>query len=270
MKLISIVTLLSTLLININADSICGPGARFMVALKCGDGSTTLHCAPNNLKDRSNFCQNPNEKWAKAKCNNKGGLVLVDISNSGCFVESLCSNCDNPIAVPDLNPVNAGFESGDLTGWITTGPVGAAVLCDSTAPEGNCYAQLSTAGTGPGTDPNVLTNSHLVIPNYGGCNNFNHLLTFWYRFAAGDYLPFNDHLIVSVKDPSNNVVFSQTVDVATVGNYGDSGWHQAYVYLGAPPAGSAIYLSLSAETINVNDYILTSYSFIDGVQLLKL
>jgi len=265
MKLFSIIAVFTTL---VKADSICGPNGRFMVALKCGDGSNTLYCAPNNLKDRSQFCQNPNDKWSKAKCNNKGGLSSVDISNSGCFTESFNPNCEQP--VKDITPVNAGFESGDLTGWTTTGPESAIVLCDASAPDGNCYAQLSTSGTGPGSDPNVLTNSNLVVSNYGGCNNYNHVLTFWYRFDAGDYLPYNDKLVVNVKDPNNNVVFSQTLDVASVGDYGDSSWQFASVFLGAPPAGSAIYLSLSAETINVADYILTSYSYIDGVKLFKV
>ncbi len=269
MKSLTFISLLTTFLFkNINADSICGSGSRFMIALTCGDGSTTLYCAPNNLKDRSQFCQNPNDKWAKAKCNNKGGLVSVDIANSGCYLESLCLTCE--INVPKLNPINAGFESGDLTGWTSSGPTPAVVLCDGSSPEGTCYAKLTTSGTYSSSEPNVLSNSNLLIPNYGGCNNYNHVLTFWYRFDANDYLPYNDYLTVDVKDSSNNVVFTQTLDVASLGDYVDSGWQFASVLLGSPPAGSAIHLTLSAKTEDVLDGNLPSDSYIDGLQLLKV
>lgn len=48
-------------------DSVCGSNQRFMAAIKCGDNNTYLHCAPNNLKDRSNFCQAPNPRWLADK-----------------------------------------------------------------------------------------------------------------------------------------------------------------------------------------------------------
>ncbi len=265
MKFVVFATVFSTLLSKLNADSICGPQGRFMVAVKCGDGSNTLHCAPNNLKDRSQFCSNPNDKWTKAKCNNKGGVSSVDISNSGCFANSFNPSCEMP--VPSFSIPNLGFESGDLTGWTTTGPTPASVVCDGSSPEGNCYAQLTTDGTYAGTDFNVLTRSDLVVPNFGGCNNYVHVLTFWYRFANGDWGGyFNDQLTVSAKDASNNVLFTQTLD----SNGGSTSWLYASINLGSPPVGSSIQVTFSASTTNGGDGILPSYSYIDGLQIYKV
>jgi len=262
--------LAGALLINaIKADSICGPNARFMVAIVCGDGSKTLYNAPNSLKDRSQFCQNPNDKWSKAKCNNKGGFVSVDIEHSGCYLNSL--GTDSGIPVPDYSLINPGFEFSDLTGWSTSGPTAATVVCgDGTAPEGNCYASITTVGTGPGSEVNSLTMADLIIPNYGGCNTYNYGLSFWYRFDAEDYLPYNDYLLVELKDSTNSVVFTKYVDVSNVGDYGDSGWQYQNVFLGSPPVGSALHLSISASTSNVGDSILNSYSYIDGVNVFKI
>ena len=271
MQIVTSLTILSALMANVMADPICGPSARFMAAIVCGDGSKQLHCAPNNLKDRSNFCQNPNDKWAKAKCNNKGGLSYVDVSQSGCFAQSLNLDCDTPIAIPSFNSTNLGFDLGDLSGWTTTGPDPAVVVCDDSSPDGShCFAKLTTSGTGPGSAQNELSRTDLLIPNYGSCNNYNYVLSFWYRFDAGDYTPFNDYLSLAVKDQNNNVLFTQTLDVNTVGSYGSSGWRYANVGLGQPPAGSALLISLSAATQNGLDYAVASYSYLDAIQIYAL
>lgn len=266
---------LSLFIQNSLADSICGNGQRFMVALKCGDNTTTLHCAPNNLKDRTQFCTNPNEKWAKAKCNNKGGLTSIDIDNTGCYTLSQSYwggsdlNCDNVYTLPESS-VNAGFELGTLEGWEFSGPSAPIVHCDASAPEGNCYAELSTVGTGPWTSANVITKSNLTMSNYGGCNNDNYKLTFFYKFKAGDYVPFNDYLKIDVSDELNVLLFTESLDVATVGNYGTSAWLSANVFLGQIPIGSTLNIKVSAESKNVLDSILHSYGYIDGFKIVKV
>jgi len=270
----SILTLI-LLIKNILADSICGNNQRFMVALTCGDGNTTLHCAPNNLKDRTQFCTNPNEKWAKAKCNNKGGLTSIDIDNTGCYTlyQSYWGgselNCDNTYVLPEVS-TNYGFELGTLEEWEYTGPSAPVVQCDSTAPEGNCYVVLSTYGTSPWTGPNVISTDKLTMSNNGGCNNDDYKLTFFYKFTAGDYVPFNDYLQINVFDEFNALIFTQTLDVATVGDFGSSDWLSAEVLLGKVPIGTSLSINLVATTSNTLDGALQSYGYLDGFQIVKV
>lgn len=260
---------------NTLADSICGNNQRFLVALKCGNQTSTLHCAPNNLKDRTDFCTNPNKKWAMAKCNNKGGLTSIDLDNTGCYTLSKSYwgntelNCDTENKIPQLS-INSGFELQTLDGWLYSGPSVPSVKCDSDAPEGSCYLELSTAGTSSWTSPNSIEKNDLTMVNYGGCNNDNYKLTFFYKFLAGDYIPFNDNLNLYIADETNTLLFMQTLDVATVGNYGNSGWLTANVFLGQVPIGSSLTIKFTATTTNALDGALTSYGYVDGFKIEKV
>ncbi len=259
---------------NTLSDSICGNNQRFLVALKCGAGNSTLHCAPNNLKDRTDFCMNPNKKWATAKCINKGGLTSIDIDNTGCYTLSKSYwghelNCELENVIPEVS-VNTGFELTTLDGWEFSGPAPPVVHCDPSAPEGNCYAELTTDGTSPWTGSNIIKKSDLTVSNYGGCNNDNYKLTFWYKFTAGDYVPFNDNLKIYIKNQNDDVIYLQSLDVATVGNFGSSTWLNANVFLGQVPMGTSLSISLSAETTNALDGSLQSYGYIDGFKIVKV
>lgn len=259
---------------NTLSDSICGNDQRFLVALKCGDQNSTLYCAPNNLKDRTEFCMNPNKKWATAKCINKGGLTSIDIDNTGCYTLSKSYwghelSCDSENFIPETN-INSGFELGTLDKWEYSGPSSPVVHCDSSAPEGSCYVELSTYGTSPWTESNIIKKSDLTVSNYGGCNNDNYKLVFWYKFTAGDYIPFNDNLKIYIKNQDDNLIYSQVLDVATVGNFGSSSWLNANVFLGQVPIGSSLSIIFSAETTNELDGALTSYGYVDGFKIVKV
>lgn len=265
-------------------DSVCGQDQRFMVALKCADGNSYLHCAPNNLVDRTQFCTNPNVKWSEAKCKAKGGYMEVDVLNTGCYPmttqfwkdfsgvavdpEYFCESF--PVKTPDVAvPVNLGFESGSLEGWAYSGPNPStvSVVCDGTAPEGSCYASISTAATNPSTQSNKISRSDLVVSNPGGCNNLAQQLKFWHKFSTTDYLPYNDYLKVVAKDGLGNLITEETVDVAEVGNYGSSDWKQVVVELGSVPVGTKLVVEISAESKNVRDGVRQSTGYVDGFDL---
>lgn len=258
-------------LTSVSADSICGNDQRFMTALTCNDNKTFLHCAPNNLKNREDFCMNPNLKWSEAKCKHHGGYNSLDVVNTGCYSTStlfsmynVTDMCGGELEVHQSTLDNLDFELGNLDGWSVSGPVSPVVVCDDNTPNGHCYARLSATGTSPGSLPNKLERDDLVVTNGGGCNGGNKKLTFWYKFVAGDYVPFNDKLTVNVND---GTLFTYVLDVATVGDYGNSGWQQVVVELGAVPIGTVLSVSISAEITNVLDSALSSYGYLDGVKL---
>jgi hypothetical protein len=275
--------ILSSLIFLVAGDSICGPNSRFLVSVKCGNNNTYLHCAPNNLSNRTEFCNNPNQKWLQAKCGGtRGGNSVFDVNNTGCYPNvnatdfwssyaSITVNetdfCNTfPVVLPSSSLVNLGFETGTLQGWKTEGASSAYVECGIGAPEGQCYGVLSTVGTSEWTLPNTLSRSDLFVTNAGGCNNKNRTLTFFYKFLTTDYLPYNDFLTVNVQSNNGNV-FQDTLDVAQVGNFGSSTWKQAVVNLGALQAGTRLDISISASVKNRIDGALSSFGYIDGVSL---
>lgn len=95
---------------------------------------------------------------------------------------------------------NMGFETGNLAPWSGSG---AVVNDPAMAYEGDWYGQLV------GTQSLFQTVSLVAGQKYD----------FMWRFIAGDYMPYNDASFV-ITDAGYNLL----ANVATVGNYGDSGW----------------------------------------------
>lgn len=95
---------------------------------------------------------------------------------------------------------NMGFESGSIAPWIGTGSV--------TSVASEVYSG-SFAGKMVGDQSLVQTVSLTAGTKYD----------FMWRFKAGDYMPYNDLSFV-ITDAGYNLLAS----VATVGNYGDTGW----------------------------------------------
>lgn len=268
--------LIGLFLTSVNADSVCGSGQRFMTALVCKNGKTFLHCAPNNLKDRSEFCANPNLKWSEAKCRRHGGYDRLDVDNTGCYTSSFLAMtygvsydfCGENIEIIKHEPVNLGFESGDLNGWSVSGATPPRVVCDNFSPEGRCHAELTTRGTTPRTQPNKLERSDLLVTNPGGCNGVDQEVRFWYNFIAGDFLPFNDRLTINING-DDGFSSKTVVDVAQVGDFGSSGWTRVTVQIGQVPAGTRLAVSISAEITNAVDGAFSSLAYLDDVSIGK-
>lgn len=257
-------------------DSICGNGERFMAAVKCANGVTYLHCAPNNLKDRSTFCQAPNAAWMQAKCKLLGGSPQLMQQQSGCYKqdpmfwtswlgitvtsEDFCSFF--PVALPAA-PANMGFELGDFTGWIVQGNTGSVTI--EGCPD-NCYARLGTSGTGPSTQPNSVSRNDLIIANGGGCNgDRDHQLQFRMRFDNGDVGgSFNDYVTVIAQQQDGTTVGLKTYD----SNGGSKDWTTETIPLGQVPAGSFLRLTITGAVSNGGDSIAQSTGYVDDFQLL--
>lgn len=95
---------------------------------------------------------------------------------------------------------NMNFETGSISPWFGTGSV--------TSAPAEVFAG-TYSGKIVGSQSLIQAASLLAGTTY----------SFMWRFIAGDYLPYNDTSFV-ITDAGYNVLAS----VATVGNYGDSGW----------------------------------------------
>lgn len=99
--------------------------------------------------------------------------------------------------------VDMGFESGNLSGWTSSGNA-SVTSAPGYVYSGKYAAEISGAST--------LQKMVYVAAGQ--------TVDFMWRFIAGDYLPFNDFAF-SV----NGSGYTKLADVASVGNYGDSGWN---------------------------------------------
>lgn len=126
-----------------------------------------------------------------------------------------------------------GFEGG-LGAWAGSG----TVQTGADAYSGNSYGQLS------GNQSLFQVVSLVAGQTYD----------FMWRFIAGDYLPFNDVAVI-IKDGGSTVL----ANVASVGDYGDSGWQ----YFSWVPQNN--YSGLLAFSIaNIGDNQLDSKLLLDA------
>ena len=154
-------------------------------------------------------------------------------------------------AAPASAATNTGFEFG-LTGWTANGDAGttSSISVGNTTLAPTQGQSLGYIGAGLGADMySTLEQSfHLQAGD---------VLTGDAAFLAADYLPFNDDAYLSI----GGTVLG-TASVATVGNYGSTGWlNFSFV---APTTGS--YL-LQLGVRNVLDNGLSSYAALDNVRV---
>ncbi|MEF3075507.1 VPLPA-CTERM sorting domain-containing protein [Methylobacter sp. Wu1] len=132
--------------------------------------------------------------------------------------------------------LNIGFETGDFSDWTLIGT--GSVKNDSDHPEGQYYGSI----TG---------NSSLIQSTdfFGG-----ETIEFMWKFVANDYLPYNDFAFF-VGDQ-----YFKLSDVATVGDYGNSGWNK-FSYTVAETYFGPIMFGIA----NVGDSGLSSELKLDSV-----
>ncbi len=161
-------------------------------------------------------------------------------------------------------PINGGFETGDLSGWAVVGnPTAASVVTEfhtfnvntpvtMLATEGKYFALIEA-----GQNVTTLVSSPFFI-------SMGETLSFDWFFKAGDYLPFNDFASFALEVLIGGVpVWSNVLSqVATVGDFGLTGWH-AESFL-APLAGD---MALKFFSVNVGDEVLSSFLGVDNVHI---
>lgn len=165
-------------------------------------------------------------------------------------------------AAASLN--NAGFETGNFSGWSVVVPPGAfaGVVTSYTGTEtgflttpfnGRFFAVLKT--NGPGSQTRVFQSVGLAA---------GETLTGAAFFKAEDYCPYDDNAQVLVRRSSGAlvaVVFSSSV--CSVGNYGYTGWRTWSI--SAPAADT---YTVEARIANNGDGSLDSFMGIDSAQAL--
>jgi hypothetical protein len=118
-------------------------------------------------------------------------------------------------AVPasaEITLVNAGFESGDTTGWSGSGTA-AAGYGGFTAAAGSYFGLVRSPGC-----PGERLEQQFTA-------DVDDVLTGWAFFATTDYMPWDDAgdvRVVVERTASDTVVFSSTV--GEVGDYGSTPW----------------------------------------------
>lgn len=159
--------------------------------------------------------------------------------------------------------VNAGFESGDLTGWnYSAGYVDVVTEADDaligsifgehfTAPEGGYFAKL-TAGPVDGDYTLLFQPFTLTVKSRISVNA---------AFLAFDYDDYNDDAYVRVVNLNTNEVFF-TSSVAAVGNQGHTSWDT--FTSGGLEAGDYV-LEAGVRNIGAPDAEYSSQLLIDNV-----
>jgi hypothetical protein len=115
-------------------------------------------------------------------------------------------------ASAEISLVNAGFETGNTTGWHGTGAVTAGYGA-YTAPAGSYFGLVRS----PGCPGETLQQDFTA--------DAGDRLTGWAFFSTGDYLPYDDYgdvRIVVERTATDTIVFSSSV--AEVGSSGATPW----------------------------------------------
>ena len=140
---------------------------------------------------------------------------------------------------------NEGFETGDLTGWSFSGSAGVTISSGGYSPvEGSYFGYVG--GTSSLTQSFNINSGQTISGSAG--------------FKAEDYWPYNDTARVDILDSNNSVVNLWYRDVASVGNYGTSGWGTWNW-----TANTTGTYTLKLSVANVGDQSLPSYAYLDGI-----
>lgn len=138
---------------------------------------------------------------------------------------------------------NMGFESG-MTGWTVAGTGGLVTSDTQFSPT---FGDAVFSGNNSGYISGASSISRIASITAGDT------IDFMWRFIAGDYLPYND-LSFFVGN-----TYVQLASVATVGNYGDSGW-QYFSWVSPTTYVGPVLWGIA----NVGDNLLSSTLLLDA------
>lgn len=153
---------------------------------------------------------------------------------------------------------NLGFELGDFTSWQT---LGAVFIQAGGAPEGNYMAHLDSDGASESNIESFLgvgssaLNNIVNVPTFGAAIkttlslNAGDTVSFDWYFDGNDFFPYNDTSFFT----SLNGNLSRLSDIATVGDFGDSGWNTSsftVTLTGVYDFGFGVVNSLDAAIAN--------------------
>jgi hypothetical protein len=153
---------------------------------------------------------------------------------------------------------NGGFETGNLTGWSTwvdpNDPGSVNVVTSENASDGTEY--LPVEGD---YFASIMATAEVIQSNLQW--NAGEIIEFSWAFLAEDLLPFNDYSIFTIEDSGGILIHEVTLgDVATYGDYGDSGW-QTYSWTFDADGQGLIYFG----SYNLSDNLFDSYLLVDNV-----
>jgi hypothetical protein len=113
------------------------------------------------------------------------------------------------LAAPATATASLDFETGDTSGWVSSGITGAGTGYGAFAPNSGSYLGYVVAG-----DAWVYSTLTRIFNLTAGANIHGVV-----GFQAGDYWPYDDDAYLSVN--GTNI---WTSSVGAVGDYGNSGW----------------------------------------------
>jgi VCBS repeat-containing protein len=145
---------------------------------------------------------------------------------------------------------NAGFELGGFVGWQLSDAALGEVLSGG-APLGAYYASLRS---GAGQDAYTVLSRNFTLAAGESISGFA-------EFITGDALPFDDNGYVSVRLLGGASTPLIGASVATVGDYGSSGWMP--FEFAAPETGTYV---LEAGVRNTQDNSIDSRLLLDGME----
>ena len=146
-----------------------------------------------------------------------------------------------------ITVINSGFETGDFTGWSTSGYGDAGVVKSDEGylpTEGSYFANLIADKT---LSQNVSWNT-------------GDTFSFYWNFNANDWASINDYSIFQIKDSGNNVIANYTLsDTASIGDYNATGWNSFTHTFTSTGSGS-----INFGVFNVQDKELSSQLYVDA------
>lgn len=197
--------------------------------------------------------------------------------------------CAAPASAATISLSNQGFESGNLSGWVSSGSVTATSSTSVTTYDntvwtitafGDYMAQLNSNPTSvsaiesflgiaggslnaynANSNGGDLTDGAAIYQDFSG--NSGDTLTQYWDYVARDYIPFNDPALAVVIAPDNSVFVDVLASIhgagIAVGTSGHSGW-QAFNYT----LNQTGTYRLAFVTFNDKDQALDSALFLDN------